>query len=204
MKHIFITTAGIHSPRWQQAFKEAEILSMDGWNSASINTVKLTTKHMTWLLLDGHDWLVSLEQILKTGTKVIAMTRAEDATQAKQAIAAGANGYVHYLAVPSLLQQVEQVVELGGVWVGAELMRQLMLANTSAQQQPLAPSLKLDILTPREQAVAEAVVTGHNNKEVARMLDITERTVKAHLSAIFEKLGVRDRLQLVLELRTRA
>ena len=46
------------------------------------------------------------------------------------------------------------------------------------------------------------VAKGATNKEVARALDITERTVKAHLGSAFGKLGVRDRLQLVLRLKT--
>jgi DNA-binding NarL/FixJ family response regulator len=62
----------------------------------------------------------------------------------------------------------------------------------------VAPSADLSLLTSREKAVAELVAAGKSNKEVARDLDITERTVKAHLSAAFEKLQVRDRLQLVL------
>jgi len=48
--------------------------------------------------------------------------------------------------------------------------------------------------------VARAVSAGRSNKEVADKMFISERTVKAHLGAIFEKLGVRDRLQLVLRL----
>jgi RNA polymerase sigma factor (sigma-70 family) len=56
-------------------------------------------------------------------------------------------------------------------------------------------------LTERERGVAEAVASGLSNKEVARRLGITERTVKAHLSSAFRKLGVRDRMQLVVRLR---
>jgi DNA-binding NarL/FixJ family response regulator len=52
--------------------------------------------------------------------------------------------------------------------------------------------------------VADEVVQGRTNKEIAVTLGITERTVKAHLGAIFAKLGVRDRLQLALRLRSRA
>jgi DNA-binding NarL/FixJ family response regulator len=48
--------------------------------------------------------------------------------------------------------------------------------------------------------VALAVARGESNKEVARNLGITERTVKAHLSVVFEALGVRDRLQLSIHL----
>jgi len=59
------------------------------------------------------------------------------------------------------------------------------------------------VLTPRERDVAIEVAHGATNKEVAQRLNITERTVKAHLGAVFEKLGVRDRLQLVLEFKDR-
>jgi DNA-binding NarL/FixJ family response regulator len=53
-------------------------------------------------------------------------------------------------------------------------------------------------LSARELQVAQAVAEGRSNKEVADLLSISERTVKAHLGAVFEKLGIRDRLQLVL------
>ena len=53
-------------------------------------------------------------------------------------------------------------------------------------------------LTEREREVARAVARGAANKEIARELAITERTVKAHVGAILEKLGARDRLQLSL------
>jgi DNA-binding NarL/FixJ family response regulator len=54
------------------------------------------------------------------------------------------------------------------------------------------------LLTPREQDAAVLLAKGDSNKEIARQLDITERTVKAHVGAMLEKLGVRDRLQLSL------
>jgi DNA-binding NarL/FixJ family response regulator len=50
----------------------------------------------------------------------------------------------------------------------------------------------------RENAVAACIAMGKSNKEVAEELNITERTVKAHLSACFNKLDVRDRMQLAL------
>lgn len=48
--------------------------------------------------------------------------------------------------------------------------------------------------------MAKLVAGGASNKEIAGQLSITERTVKAHLSAVFEKLGLRDRLQLSLKI----
>ncbi len=96
-----------------------------------------------------------------------------------------------------MLEQVNQVVQVGGLWLGADLMRQLVSATANILK-PTTASPKLDSLTLREKSVAEAVAAGKTNKEVARELDITERTVKAHLGSVFDKLKVRDRLQLVL------
>ncbi|MBL8432557.1 MAG: helix-turn-helix transcriptional regulator, partial [Dechloromonas sp.] len=66
------------------------------------------------------------------------------------------------------------------------------------------PEGKIDdwgtLLSGRETQVARLVASGASNKEIADQLAITERTVKAHLTVIFEKLGVRDRLQLSLRI----
>ena len=70
-----------------------------------------------------------------------------------------------------------------------------MLQVTSGGQQKIDWSAAL---SDRETQVARLVSAGASNKEIAENLLITERTVKAHLSAVFEKLGVRDRLQLSL------
>lgn len=195
MEHVFITTAGVSSPRWQQAFTAAQLLHLPTPN-VGFALRSFAPATLVWLLIDETNAQNCLADCLARGMKVVAMTREENAGQAKRVISAGASGYVHYLAVPTLLQQIAEVISAGGIWIGAELMRK-MLILAAPQQQPLR-SVKLKLLTPREQAVAEAVAVGKTNKEVARSLDITERTVKAHLGAIFEKLGVRDRLQLVL------
>jgi DNA-binding NarL/FixJ family response regulator len=60
----------------------------------------------------------------------------------------------------------------------------------------------LQMLSERERAVALCVARGESNKEITRDLNIAERTIKSHLTAIFEKLGVRDRLQLAILLNT--
>ena len=97
------------------------------------------------------------------------------------------------------------VVTNQGVWVGQELLAKVLGGTFKALQQRVdhdryQHSDYLGLLTERERGVALAVARGATNKEAARQLDITERTVKAHLSAIFKKLEVRDRLQLILKL----
>ena len=53
-------------------------------------------------------------------------------------------------------------------------------------------------MTPRERQIVELLSAGASNKEIAKRLSVTERTVKAHLTAIFRKLGMSGRLQLAL------
>lgn len=188
-QHLFLSPAEIQSPRWQQAFPAAQI---------SDAVPHINTHEFVWMLLRDELSFIQIQSLSAAGARVIAMTAIENPQEARRALEAGASGYVHYLAIPQVLEQVAQVVSAGGMWLGADLMRQLVLATARILPAAPAPAADLSLLTSREKAVAELVAAGKSNKEVARDLDITERTVKAHLGSAFEKLQVRDRLQLVL------
>jgi DNA-binding NarL/FixJ family response regulator len=91
----------------------------------------------------------------------------------------------------------------GEVWVPRQLIARLvgeLARDTTANTHTLkfAGNSSIEHLTPREMQVAEMVHLGGNNKTIARELDISERTVKAHLSAIFRKLDIENRLHLAL------
>jgi DNA-binding NarL/FixJ family response regulator len=223
MQSLFISPSYIQSPRWFEAFPLASILNDE--RELPLNL----SDSLVWVVLGDEFTFSHVAKWVAAGARVIAFTAVEDPRQAKHALEVGANGYLHYLAAVPVLQQVAQVVEVGGLWLGVDLMRQLVFATAKildpvflepvflnlAQLEPgiirAAPlnslSIKsnsqknlLSLLSAREQDVAKAVVAGKSNKEAAKQLNITERTVKAHLSAAFEKLGVRDRLHLVLVL----
>lgn len=131
---------------------------------------------------------------------VVVLDTEPDESGAFRALQDGAAGYCHALAGPEILHQVATVVLHGGLWLRPELMGRMLAATFTATARPGALPAGLQRLSPRERETVLAVARGGTNKEVARQLGITERTVKAHLSAAFEKLGVRDRLQLVLVL----
>ena len=116
--------------------------------------------------------------------------------EALAALSAGAAGYCNGHAAAVVLQQVATVVANGGIWVGQGLMRRLL--TSTARMPPQVESDWRSRLSPREQEAAGLLARGASNKEIARALDITERTVKAHVAAMLEKLGARDRLQLSL------
>ena len=125
---------------------------------------------------------------------------------ALECFAAGARGYCNSHADARVLKLVADVVMRGGLWVGDSLLQRMVqgvarLAPVPASAVPAAPAGgELAALSRREREVAEAVAAGASNKDVARQLGITERTVKAHLSTIFDKLGVKDRLQLAVRI----
>ena len=81
-------------------------------------------------------------------------------------------------------------------------MRRFMAsAGGMVAQASQRPAVDLDDLTRRERQVAEAVADGLSNREIAERLSISERTVKARLTTVFQKFDVRDRVQLALLLQ---
>ena len=127
---------------------------------------------------------------------VVASSRPTD-DQGTKALAAGMSGYCHTHAPVDSLAQVLDVVASGGVWMGRSLVSRLL--KLVDERTPTSGNWYSSALTDRENAVTLRAAHGESNAEIAEALGITERTVKAHLSAVFEKLGVSDRLQLALK-----
>lgn len=104
--------------------------------------------------------------------------------------------------------RVISAVLRGEVWIRrsltARLLEQLSQRMLVATLNKRPTNNILDDLTKREREIAHLVAGGESNKIIARQLDITERTVKAHLTEIFRKVGVSDRLKLALLLSSGA
>ena len=119
---------------------------------------------------------------------------------------AGAKGCCRRGIDPESLQQVLNVTSDGGVWVTRSLLPRLvseLRKYVDAHRKPAETSAddSLAELTQREREIVRLIVDGASNKEVASSLNISERTVKGHLSNVFQKLGVTDRLKLMLYVR---
>lgn len=134
-----------------------------------------------------------------SGLRVIATSSHPTDTEAVAALDAGCAGYCHAYAATATLRQVAQVVQAGHVWMGAALVQKLIQTAQHAASTPPAEDAWAQKLTAREKQVALLVAQGASNQDIAARCDISERTVKAHLSAIFDKLGIADRLQLALK-----
>ncbi len=122
--------------------------------------------------------------------KVVVLTSFGDQRRILDALGAGAVGYLFKDASPDEIVAAVRTVLEGGAPLDPKAARVLL----DAQRQPR----RVDDLSPREREVLELLVAGLANKHIARRLGITERTVKAHLTSIFQQLGVTDRTQAAL------
>ncbi|MBW2465759.1 MAG: response regulator transcription factor [Deltaproteobacteria bacterium] len=112
----------------------------------------------------------------------------------------GIVGYANTYISAERLTEATRVVAGGAVWLGQKVMQRLILDSYHRAKEDAAATSekKLESLTGREREIANLVAQGQSNLEIAANLDITERTVKAHLSSIYEKTGTGSRLNLAL------
>lgn len=194
---VFITARPQPIPRWLEAFPDAQVVRDAGTDT---DFGALADASVVWLHVAGEQADVAARvrsvRLVASSVPIVVLSNVPEDEQGLAALAAGASGYCSALTLPAVLRQVAGVVEHGGVWVGPQLMQRLMQGLAVRGGDAEAPAL--DTLSQRERQVAVAAARGATNKEIARAMSITERTVKAHLSAAYEKLGVRDRMQLAL------
>jgi len=198
---LLITADAEVMARWMEALPDAR--GYESLGDALGNTDQAT---VVWLHLPAD--AAAAYRLLDDATRllaparVVALSDTPSDEQALDLMERGAVGYCHAHAGAAMLQQVATVVGNHGLWVGPALLQRMIRASLANVPATSPPETRLASLSIREREVADAVGRGANNKEIARELAITERTVKAHISAVFLKLGVRDRLQLALMMRS--
>jgi DNA-binding NarL/FixJ family response regulator len=128
--------------------------------------------------------------------RVILLTADADGKQVVEALQLGARGLVLKESATAMLLKAIRCVMQGQYWFGRDQVPNLVDAlQRLAAPRTLSPA---ETLTSRELRVIAAVVEGGTNRDIARELGMSEQTVKNHLSHIFDKLGVSNRLELAL------
>jgi two-component system, NarL family, nitrate/nitrite response regulator NarL len=155
------------------------------------------------LLMDidtpGHCTLDAVRELNRVAhtCRTIILTAQIHQEQLVRAFRAGARGVMTKASPVDLLFKSIDAVMAGEYWVGRDRVADLVLvfrSEPSAQKEPPRPFG----LTSRELQIVQAVVAGYSNKEISRRLSISQNTTKHHLSSIFDKLGVSNRLELAL------
>ena len=132
-------------------------------------------------------------------TRVILLTAGIDRPDIVKALQLGARGLVLKESATVLLLEAIRTVMAGEYWVGRETVSDLVVALRALTKESDRSELELNFgLTAREVQITALVVAATSNKEIAHTLGITEKTVKHHLTHIFDKLGVSSRLELAL------
>ena len=127
------------------------------------------------------------------GAEVLVLTSFSDTARITAALDAGAVGYQLKDAEPADLLAAVRAVARGESPLDPRAARALLRSRTAETATPARPDL-----SPREAEVLRLVTEGLLNKQIAQRLGITERTVKAHLTSAFQRIGVADRTQAAL------
>jgi len=135
------------------------------------------------LKLPGMDGIALLQPLSAAGLRVLVLTSATDPAAASQAVRAGAAGVLYKDIDPDALVRAIRSVHDGNVLLAPEAASSLVRGSAAST------------LTPREREVLAAIAEGRSNREIARLLRVSEKTVKAHVSSVLAKLGVQDRTQ---------
>jgi DNA-binding NarL/FixJ family response regulator len=131
-------------------------------------------------------------------TRVLVLTACDEQEEHVRALMLGAKGVVLKDSARNTLIEAIRTVCRGGFWIDPRMRR--TVADEVAQSGTSGGSTRRGHtgLTDRELEIVRLVASGQKNKEVSAALTISERTVKTHLQNIFQKLGVRDRVALVM------
>jgi len=144
------------------------------------------------LSMPGTDGVAATARIVAadSSVRVVVLTSFSDQTRILDALQAGAEGYLLKHSEPEVILAGIREVMAGGSPLDPKAARVLLTHRRSP-----GPEVKL---TGREQEVLRMVGDGLPNKAIARRLGISERTVKAHLTNVYQRLGVTDRTQAAL------
>jgi len=173
-------------------------MTLVGEASTGPEAVQLTRQHAPDVLLldlklpeiDGLGVLSELAAE-QTSTRVLILTSAAGPSTPGLALQAGAAGFLYKDVDPDALVRAIRSVHDG----------QTVLAPQAAglvAARPAGGARGIGALTARERDVLELLAAGHSNREIARTLHVSEKTVKTHVSAVLAKLGVADRTQAAL------
>lgn len=157
------------------------------------------------LLLDlhmpGNCGFLGLIQLRKSfpTLPIVVISASEELDVIRRVMAFGASAYVPKSANPADISAALNAVMAGELWVPDNLKKQVLEHQSTEAEDDLDLAAKVAQLTAQQYKVLYYLTEGWLNKQIAYDLHISEATVKAHITAIFRKLGVTNRTQVVIQ-----
>ena len=151
--------------------------------------------HLSSLNQAGFDWLRKFAYAQPILTAVC--SDRPSLREMLECVRTGTKAYCNSHMAPLHFEQMFRLVSQGQSWFPPAMLEETFKLAEQATRTVSDP-LSLESLTQRESQIAQAVGTGKSNREIAEFLGISEPTVKTHLTNIFKKLDVKDRVSLAL------
>ena len=168
------------------------------FRAPSTDPEQLYLLHMSGMELDCNEWL--LKYVSGKPTKVGVCSDLPDIHEMLECVRLGAKAYCNSHMATLHYHQMLELMANGQSWFPPQMLDETFrLAQQTVK--PAQNQAQLDILTAREKDIAHAVGEGKSNRQIAELYEISEPTVKTHLTNIFRKLELRDRVGLVLYLK---
>jgi two-component system nitrate/nitrite response regulator NarL len=133
---------------------------------------------------------------------ILVMSPAAGDEAALTVLALGVKGFIHDSASPAEFEKAIRVVASGAIWATRQVQSKLIARLLREQDAKPAPANAS--FTKREQEVLTLLLDGRSNREIARSLDIEERTVKAYVTSLMAKVGVKNRISLSMRTLSKA
>lgn len=142
--------------------------------------------------------LAAAERDGRSAPAVLVLTTFDADEYVHEALQAGASGFLLKDALPEELVQAVRVVAAGDALLAPRITRRLLERFAASRPRTNGAELRLKGLTEREHEILVLIGRGLSNREIATELFLAEQTVKTHVSRVFAKLGLRDRVQAVI------
>lgn len=180
---------------------EEELLQYLSNHNKSVNLVCLEDIWVGDKLSELKELIIAIKNWYPT-LHVMVLSQYPTFNIGRNLLSLGIQGYGNARMLPVHLQDAFDCIQRGDIWVYPEFV-QMMIQGINSQDTNLSlDDSNLEVLSPREKEIVKYIYEGRTNKQIAQMTDITLRTVKAHTSSIYEKLNVKDRVALVLMLKS--
>jgi DNA-binding NarL/FixJ family response regulator len=169
-------------------FQQA-IAAVERERDIEIVLLDLSMPGMAW-----NDGLQALKDLLPEGVPLIVLSASDDRRHVLQAVNMGAAGFIPKTSSSRVMLSALKLVLSGGVYLPPALLEQA----TQGDGGPMANESAVSFLTPRQREVLALLGQGKSNKEIARVLQLAEGTVKLHVTAILKALNVNNRTRAVV------
>lgn len=182
-----------------ELFPEAEVFEANSLDAAL--SIVRRTEDLSLVLFDLHldsdDGLSNVRRMIEAldGVPLIVISASDESADVIDSVRAGAKGYLLKSGSSALLEHAIQLVLSGETYVP---MPRTVLVSAATAEPDRPTNHMLDRLTDRQRDVFQLLLAGHSNKEIARSLGVLEGTVKVHVRAIMQKLGVKNRTQVAV------